>query len=305
MPSGGPSRHAPRHMATPPRKRRRWPVVVAVCAAVLAVAVVVIGGRLSMKQSSGESGAQGGSSAVVQAAGGSAASGSAGQGSAAPERGVGQFRAMVDAGQVGSIRLIGDSITAGYLCDGWVDPDTSQSTPVMFDNGYDQLHYEPSADIDCWANDFRSWAGERGIASFTNAGLGGWTMRSLADDTASWVGDGADVIFVALGCNDAAYFGNDELRQAAEVALPAVADSCKLMVVVGPTDNERYDVSIKGTVREANEVLREVCDEHGYIYVDCYDAVTTDDLNADLLHPTSAGSHKIWNRISGELGLDA
>ena len=297
----------------PPRRSRGGAIaltVVASLAAVLVFALVVVGGRGTLPM-----GAAQGSAAAAQATGGSASTteGSAvntepadstDEGSSGMVAGPGAFRAMIDAGQVHSIRLIGDSITAGYLCDGWADPDVAKTTDVMYDNGHGQIHYEPSPSIDCWANDFRVWAQGHGVSRFVNAGLGGWTMGMLSDYPSFGIGDGADVIFVALGTNDAAYDGSEALRQAAESALPVVAENCKLMVVVGPTDNERYDVSIADTVRDANQVLREVCADHNYIYVDCYDCVTTDDLNDDLLHPTSEGSHKIWQRICTELSLE-
>ena len=82
--------------------------------------------------------------------------------------GSGRLAKMIAAGDIRSIRLIGDSITAGWLCDGFGEyPDTD----VVIYSGPQGTYNETSPQVACWANDFRAWATAHGVTSFVNAGI--------------------------------------------------------------------------------------------------------------------------------------
>ena len=211
-----------------------------------------------------------------------------------------EFSRMLDAGEVSSIRLIGDSITAGYECDGY-GPFTDL---CIYDGAYGTF-YETAPEVSCWANDFRSYARDRGVGTFVNAGICGAKMRWLAEDADPWLDDGADVIFVMLGTNDAVYHTEDDFRSSAEAGLASVADSCKHMVVLAPPDNAWVDYEKTIDQATVERVLREVCESHSWSFVSLYDAIElgTDQLNSDGCHPTSKGSHRLWDRVKSDLGL--
>ena len=123
--------------------------------------------------------------------------------------GNGRLAKMIAAGDIRSIRLIGDSITAGWLCDGFGEyPDTD----VVIYSGPQGTYNETSPQVACWANDFRAWATAHGVTSFVNAGIPGFRMEYLAQAPDAWLADGADLTVVMLGTNDACHCSVDEFR---------------------------------------------------------------------------------------------
>ena len=210
------------------------------------------------------------------------------------------FARLLDEGRVSSIRLIGDSITAGYLCDGY-GPTTNI---VVYDGPYGQFS-ETAPEVDCWANRFRSYAAGRGVGSFVNAGVNGAKMRWLSEDASAWIRESADVIFVMLGTNDAVYHSGDEYRAFAEEGLSSVAESCSHMVVMAPPDNAWTDYEKQMFQDEVERVLSDVCSAHGWEFISLYNAIQTgtDQFNEDQCHPSSKGSAMLWDSIVQQLGL--
>lgn len=218
-----------------------------------------------------------------------------------PEEPRSEFARMLQAGEVGSIRLIGDSITAGFLCDGY-GPNTDT---LIYDGPYGTF-YETAYEVGCWANEFRAYATSHGVGSFVNAGISGAKMRWLAEDADAWIREGADVIFVMLGTNDAVYHTVDEYRGFAEVGLTAVEAACAHMVVIAPPDNAWTDYGVVMTQSDVEGVLRELCDARGWYFISQLNSLQlgTDELNDDQCHPTTKGSHALWERLKEELGLE-
>ena len=213
-----------------------------------------------------------------------------------------EFGQMVETGEVHSIRLIGDSITAGYLTDGF---DTATPSSLVVYSGPQGIYTETPASVSCWANDFRSWAVEQGVDDFVNAAVSGFKMKYLADSPDSWLGDGADVIVVMLGTNDAARVPFDDFKAATETGLAAAASRCKHLVVVSPPDNQRTDATTRYDMGQVDQVINQVCQEHGYEHISLLDVlqVGTDDFNPDQLHPTTKGSDKLWEAFKERLDL--
>lgn len=210
---------------------------------------------------------------------------------------------MFAAGDVRSVRLIGDSITAGYGCDGYADVAGVGGRTVY--QGSEGTFSETPDGVSCWANDFRSYATQHGVTDFVNAGISGAKMQWLTQEPDAWLGDGADVIFVMLGTNDAVYSTPEEYAADAEAALLAVSERCRQMVVVSPPANERTDATNRYGAEVLDQALRDICARRGYQHVSLLNSlnVHSSDLNADLCHPTSVGSHKIWNAMRAALGL--
>ncbi len=208
---------------------------------------------------------------------------------------------MFALGEVSSIRLIGDSITVGYGTDGSDLTDT-----VIFTNSQGTF-YEPNSEGDNWANLFRQYALAQGVEDFTNAGVSGARMSWLAKEPDPWLGDGATVIFVMLGTNDAVYSTEEVFRDDCETALAAAAEKCDLLVVMSPPDNEREDGYVnKYGMDVVDSIVSDVCAQHGWLHVSLLDSVELggDEIMDDQCHPTSAGSHKMWEAIVRELHLD-
>lgn len=216
-----------------------------------------------------------------------------------------EFVRMLDAGEVSSIELIGDSITAGYGTDGYEIPDASTGTSVIFDvDG--RTEYETPSDVRCWANDFRAYASSRGVASFVNRGINGWTMHDLATYGERYVEE-ADVIFVMLGTNDTVNHTLGQYHEDATSSLAYLSGRCKLLVVMTPprTDWTRSGYAAYFTPEDTARVLDEVCAEAGYLQVSNLDVIQldTDLVNADQVHPTTKGSDAIWANIRLQLGV--
>lgn len=214
-----------------------------------------------------------------------------------------ELATLLAQGKIDTIRLVGDSITAGFGTDDYVDPDMAGVGDVIYDDGEGTVHRETSPSAQSWANAFRAYASEHGVSRFVNAGINGAFMACLAEHPRAWLGEGADVVFVALGTNDAGYYGPDEYRETSERALAAAADACRILVVVSPVSDLRPESMLVEPAGSLGDILREVCDDHGYLFVDARDAVAPEQFNEDGLHPTTEGSLAIWSCLRQALDL--
>ena len=210
---------------------------------------------------------------------------------------------LFSTGSVHSVRLVGDSITAGFITDGYEDGDLTQTGVVVYDDGAGDVHYESGHDAVCWANAFRAYAAEHGVSDFVNAGINGAFMNRLSQNPSAWLGNGADVVFVALGTNDAGYYGLEEFRASATKGLAAAASASKVLVVVSPVSDLRPQSNLVVSPWQLGEVLRQICEENGYVFVDASRAVAPDQFCVDGLHPNSEGSLAIWQCVQSSLGL--
>lgn len=209
---------------------------------------------------------------------------------------------MFAKGEVKSIRVLGDSITAGLGCDGY---DAPSDTGTVVYSGPQGSYQESATTVSTWANDFRLYAAQRGVTNFVNAGVSGFRMQYLAEDPAAWLGDGADVIVVVLGTNDAARRTAEEFSADAEIGLKATAAKCKLLIVVSPPQNRRTDATNNFSMQRADQILTSLCKMKGYVHASLLNTLQLDtaDFNDDELHPTTAGSHKLWQALKTQLAL--
>lgn len=214
-----------------------------------------------------------------------------------------ELRDMLDAGEVSSILLIGDSITAGYLADG---SDAPSDTGVTVYSGPEGSYLESATTVRSWANDFRQYAYDHGVDSFVNAGINGFKMQYLAEDPSAWLDGGADVIVVMLGTNDAARRTEDEFKADAEIGLGAAAANCRLLIVVSPPANERTDATNLYDMARVDQILTELCDMKGYVHVSLLGTLEPggDDFNPDQVHPTTGGQDKLWESFAAQLALE-
>ena len=209
---------------------------------------------------------------------------------------------MLASGQVRSIRVIGDSLTAGYSVKN--DREFSETGRIIYDAS-DETDYEPPLSTYSWATRFRTYAGDHGVEEFVNAGIGGSSMARLAANPAAWIGTGADVIVVMLGTNDIDYSTIDQYRADAETALSEVAANCNHMVVLSPPRNAGTLLPNVCELDEVDAVLTELCAEHEWEHISLYDVIDpqSDDVFPDHVHPTTVGAQKLWDAFRVRLGL--
>ena len=110
---------------------------------------------------------------------------------------------------------------------------------------------------------------------------------------------------LAVGTNDIDWFTIDQYRANAETALSAAADKCSHLVVLSPPNNEGKLYPNQCELNEVDEVLTQICAEHGWEHISLYDAVdpTSNDLRDDHVHPTPAGAKKLWTAFSDRMSL--
>ena len=213
------------------------------------------------------------------------------------------FAKRVATGELKSIRLVGDSITAGYGTEGYVDIAELVDTPVIYDDGMGNVIHEQPDTVACWANEFRRWAMQQGVQSFVNAGISGWFMHDFAQSPDAWLLGGADVVVVAMGTNDAGYYGPQEFEADARKALGDAEEKSKLVVVMAPVDDLRPTDLLVEPARELGDILQAICTERGYVFVDPRAYVTPEMFCEDGLHPNEQGSHAIWECLRSTLQI--
>lgn len=209
---------------------------------------------------------------------------------------------MLAAGNVSSIRVLGDSITAGYLIDGFDGP---SDTGVVVYQGGEGTYQETPTTVACWTNAFRAYARERGVERFVNAGVSGFRMQYLAEEPDAWLGEGADVIVVMLGTNDAAKVSVEDFGAYAEQALTSAEARCQHLVVISPPTNDRNDAVNLYGMEQIDQILNDLCASHDWEHVSLLDVLTvgSDDFFEDQVHPTASGSAKLWDALRDQLNL--
>lgn len=210
------------------------------------------------------------------------------------------IKSLFEHKNTSSVRLVGDSITAGFGTDGYEPLDEGV---VVYNDGNGDVWYEGPTTSKCWANAFRDYALQHGVKDFVNAGINGAFMKELAQNPDAWLDKGADVVFVALGTNDAGYYGIDEFREDAKTGLAAAASKSKRLVVLAPVRDLRPIEQLVEPADALGEVLKDICEEEGYTFVDPRDYVTDQMFAEDGLHPNSEGSLAIWDCIVQTLDL--
>ena len=206
---------------------------------------------------------------------------------------------MFDAGEVSSIRVIGDSVSWGARLR---NCDTVPRGPGIAMQVGKHVTRESSLLLPTYVNLFRSYATDRGVTSFVNAGISRKEMADLALHPNEWIMEGADVIVVALGINDAINYPASTFKANATKALSEARKHCKLLIVV-TEPIIRTDWKMSGT--QVDNILREVCAKNGYLHIKLLNCVPDSATywNADRIHPIEAGQALIWKNFKAQLCL--
>lgn len=225
------------------------------------------------------------------------------------------YSALADylqSGDVKSIKLIGDSITAGAGGDGYMIPDDGR---IILQDGK-SIYRESSRRAETWANHFRSYAekSEFGTVDFFNAGISGKTAKWTLDRVDRLVSSKEDVVFVMLGTNDRLIGDIKQYEQTIRKLLTEVDKRSKLMVVMAPPPSTQKTANYQFSPESINNLLKRISSEQGYLFVSHYDALndylaqhpeTSYEQLMETMspHPTSAGYEVMWEAIRSKLQL--
>ena len=213
------------------------------------------------------------------------------------------FARALSADEIGSVLVIGDSISEGRGTDGYVYPESGRYLFSDWEGDY----YEPDAKNGSWVNRLRAYCMAAGVSEFLNASIAGSSYSWLLEVFDDWVGEGADAIVVMLGTNDATSYDEEALRANVELALTWLAARCAHLLVIAPPNNDRNDLPTTIDIAAVDTVIHEVCAENGHEFVSAYWALEphTADYNDDQVHPTTAGALRLWDYLAAEIGLGA
>ncbi len=219
----------------------------------------------------------------------------------------------LNSGQVTSIKLIGDSISAGMGADGFLVPDDGRK--ILEDGA--EVYREASSDAASWANAFRTYASQYkfGEIDFFNAGVSGKTAKWTLDRADRLLASKEDVVFVMIGTNDRLSSTLGEYETTVRQLLAKVDAQSELMVVMAPPPSVNDIANYRFAPEGINNVLKRISLENGYIFISHYDAMTAyleehpDTAYADLMetdtpHPTTRGYAVMWDTIRTSLQLN-
>ena len=211
------------------------------------------------------------------------------------------FPRALAAGEIDSVMVVGDSISAGFGTKGTVE---GPPGAVLFTDLDGFSYLEPDHANGAWTNHLRTYLAEHGVDDFLNASISGRTFTDVDFDFEAWVGDGADAIIVMLGTNDSASLGPSEFEKVCTRVLERIAERCDYLVVIAPPKRTWDNAPTK--ISEVAEILGDVCEAHGWDYLSTYEVLEpgTDDYQADGLHPTTSGNDKLWESIASQLGFN-
>ena len=211
------------------------------------------------------------------------------------------FSRALAAGEIRSVKVVGDSISAGYGTRGTVEGMPGQ---VLFTDSDGFSYPEPDHTNGAWTNHLRTYLADQGVNDFVNASISGRTFSDVDFEFDAWVGDGADAIIVMLGTNDSAMIGPDAFKEVSTRVLERIAERCDYLVVIAPP-KRAADTAAPTKIAEVEEILSDICESHGWDFLSTYEVLETgtDDYQYDGLHPTTEGNDKLWAAIASQLGL--
>ncbi|WJY26293.1 S-layer homology domain-containing protein [Sporosarcina trichiuri] len=219
----------------------------------------------------------------------------------------------LNSGTVRSIKLIGDSISAGMGADGYQVPEDGR---VILEDG-STVYREASFDAASWANAFRTYAGQPrfGDIDFFNAGVSGKTAQWALERADRLMEPREDVVFVMIGTNDRIIGTLAQYERTVRKLLKEADAKSGLLVVMAPPPSANDIGNYRFSPAGINNVLKRISLEEGYLFISHYDAMTAylkshpDTAYGDLMettspHPTTKGYEVMWDTIRTALQLN-
>lgn len=211
-----------------------------------------------------------------------------------------------------TIKLLGDSITAGYGGTNFDDSESSGGT-FLFRGHYQNL------DGECWANSLKSYV-ESKFPNVTvkNYGVTGAKSADLNTffEITPLVDNNDDVVIVMIGTNDR---GDSNAKQTLYNNLVTLYGKIKAMnkkmiimanIPASVSNETTHDLNMH--MEDVDMVVNTFAINNNVPYISVYKlfieyckyaGVTIDSLLGDGLHPNDAGYEVMFNLISNELGF--
>lgn len=218
-------------------------------------------------------------------------------------------------GQVSTIKLIGDSISAGMGADGFSVPADGR---VILKDGA-AVYREASAESDSWANAFRHYVqqpafSQTGPIDFFNAGVSGKTAKWALERADLLLKPKEDVVFVMIGTNDRLIGSLDDYERTVRKLLEKADAQSELLVVMAPPPSINTIAGYRFAPESINNVLKRISLEKGYLFISHFDGMNaylaehpevsySDLMETNSPHPTSRGYAVMWDTIRQALQL--
>ncbi|GKV69237.1 hypothetical protein NCCP2716_17350 [Sporosarcina sp. NCCP-2716] len=222
----------------------------------------------------------------------------------------------LNSGRVTSVKLIGDSISAGMGADGFSVPEDARI--ILKDGAY--VYREASAEADSWANAFRRYVqqpefGQPGDIDFFNAGVSGKTAKWALERADLLLKPDEDVVFVMIGTNDRLIGSLEDYERTVRKLLEKADAQSELLVVMAPPPSVNAIANYRFAPESINNVLKRISLEKGYLFISQFDGMNTylaehpdvsysDLMETDSPHPTSRGYAVMWETIRQALKLN-
>ena len=208
-------------------------------------------------------------------------------------------------GSVRSVRVLGDSIAAGY---GAAGNYPATSIPLFTHNG--TTYYEPSRERPTSINYLRGYMEQRG-GTLMNASVPQFGNYRLYDEVGTATLGYEDAAIVMLGTNDRPE-SLPEFTAHAERYLSLVSSRYRQMYVVAniPALTGAQTISMQ----QERDALGWLCQRHGWTFVDLYDAYAymgdhmagmppLQGRYTDGVHPNRMGQDAMWNAVRQVFGV--
>lgn len=212
--------------------------------------------------------------------------------------------------KITSIKLLGDGITAGYGHSAYSAPDGGR---IIF-HGNGETYREAGYEFDSWANQLRNYASkpEFGEVDVINAGIrdktADWTLRNLD----RLLKTKEEAVIVMIGTDDRIFITLEEYEATMRKLLAVADERSESMIVMSPPPSKEDLQPYKFTMKEINEVLKNISEEKGYTFISQFDAFQEQMENGvkyeSLMqtatsNPQNDGYELIWQTMKQELDL--
>ena len=215
--------------------------------------------------------------------------------------------------EVFSIKLIGDSITAGMGVQGHFIPKDGR---IIFNDGKGQVYREATHTTEAWANRLREYMKNPkfGTIDVINAGISGKSAAWTLKNSDQLMKQNEDVVVVMIGTNDRIDSSLKEYEANIRELLKIVDVRSEYMIVMSPPPSANETYAYRFSAQSIDNVLKRISKENGYTFISHFDAINKYLANnpkvayEDLMetrspHPTAAGYKVMWQEMMEKLEL--
>lgn len=222
------------------------------------------------------------------------------------------FYKMLYLNEVESIKLLGDSITAGVGTENFTYP---QNAKEIYNDGNESF-VEATSTSNSWANLFRNYINQKdyGVKNFTNAGIEGKSVKWALDNIDNLIDEQENVVFVMFGSDDRMTSTKEEYESNISKLLKIIDSRSNYMVVMSPPPAANDTFNNQLTSEDINEILSKISKKEKYTFISHFDGMNkylennSDVQYTDLMqnygaYPSEKGYKVMWDTIKDELEL--